>query len=126
MLESKEKKCALCGINEEDATLKGRRIITAIDLIKEKFSKMPIEPGIITNLGYICTGCLSGIEAKLDSLNGTGKRSLPDNLEEMNEKSDAFSEYISSSAHLFRLEIPAVSQSVFTCFMHSLKVKISP
>ena len=123
-----EKICSICGITEEETITKSLNLTKLSDMINKKYNKelsfellsiMPKNMEI-----YVCDKCVELtnkiVENMLSHINE--KSELNKNLDEMRDDIESFEDYISSTAHLFKLDHVTVIQVCFNTVMAGIRM----
>lgn len=123
-----EKMCSICGITEKEAISKFLNLVKLSDVINKKYNKefninlssiLPKSSEI-----YICDKCVEttnkAVEKVLNKIDD--KDELNKNFDELRGNIESFEDYISSSAHLFKLDQVTVMQSCLNVVMSGIKM----
>lgn len=122
-----EKMCSICRITEKEALSKSLKLVKMCDLMNEKCSQefnlklSSISPE--TTKYYICTKCIEitnkAVEKVLNKI--SEKDELNKNLDKLKNDIESFEDYISSTAHLFKLNNIIVMQSCYNLLITGIK-----
>ncbi len=122
--EKQEISCIICKITEEKAKSKNITLTKMSDIVDKRFNEeicLKIEsimPDIVS--GYVCSKCIettNRVVEKMITLKNSMEHKTLSNLE---DEIESYSDYISSSAHLFKLDHIIVVQSCFNTFIYGI------
>jgi len=117
--------CNICEITEKDANSIGIKFIKLSDIYNEKFDKaIGFELSSIPKIksGHICSKCVETTNLIIEKVLNYKYENRNKNINEFKGDIDSFIDYISSTAHLFKLDHVTVIQSCFSMFISGLKL----
>ena len=123
---SEEKICSICGITEENATSKSLTLIKMSDLLDKKCStEFNVNlKSILSNVAkcYICNKCIEMTNMAVEKvLNNIDNDSIK-KFDRLSVDIESFEDYISSTAHLFKLDHVTVIQACFNTVMAGIRM----
>ncbi len=123
--EAQEISCIICRITEEKAKDKNISLTKMSDIVNKRFNEeicLKIEsvmPEVVS--GYVCSKCIETTNKVVEKMITLKNSMEHKSLENLKDEIDSFNDYISSSAHLFKLDHAVVIQSCFNTFIYGIE-----
>ena len=123
---SEEKICSICGITEENSTSKSLTLIKMSDLLDKKCSTEFNDSlkSILPNVTkcYICNKCIEITNMAVEKVLGHIENDPIKKFDKLNSDIESFEDYISSTAHLFKLDHVTVIQSCLNMVISGIEM----
>lgn len=123
-INNEEKTCFVCLMPEKDALSNGIKFVRMDSLYDKKFCEyigVDLSQSSIIKDSYVCSKCVDNANTLIKEIINKNKCNIKEELEEIHEKVDSFTDYVLTGAYLFKLDNTIIVQSGFNVFNAALE-----